>query len=93
MQPNQHFFLSFASSLFGAALLALVSYLNQNWMESKEVPSAVVTMSTFIGGYYLCRWVFSTFIPVKCPRGCGAKAHPMPGRADRFRCDCCGDTF
>ena len=93
MQPSQHFFLSFASSLLGAALLALVSYLNQNWLESKQVPSAIVTMAAFIGGYFLCRWLFGSFVPVRCPRGCGAKAHPMPGRADRFRCEHCGETF
>lgn len=93
MKPGQHFFLSFAASLLAAAGLALTSYLNQEWMEAHQVPSALVTLTVFIGGHFLIRWLFTQFVPVLCPKGCGAKAHPIAGRSDRFRCEQCGDTF
>lgn len=93
MKPGQHFFLSFAASLLVAAGLALVSYLNQDWLEKFNIPSALVTLGVFISGHFLVRWLFSSFVPVICPQGCGAQAHPIAGRSDRFRCEHCGHTF
>ena len=93
MKPGQHFFLSFAISLLAAAGLAMTSYLHQDWLEQKGVPSALVTLGAFIGGHFFVRWLFASLVAVKCPKGCGARAFPIAGRSDRFRCEQCGDTF
>lgn len=93
MKPGQHFFIAFAASLLIAASLAMTSYLNQDLLERYGIPSALVTLGVFIGTHFLVRWLFAIFVPVKCPKGCGAKAYPIAGRSDRFRCEHCGDTF
>lgn len=93
MKPGQHFFLSFAVSLLTATGLAILSYLNQHWLDKHGIPSGLVTLGVFIGGHFIVRSLFASFIKVKCPNGCGAKAYPIAGRSDRFRCEHCGDTF
>lgn len=93
MNPSQHFLFSFASSIFVATLLAVGVYLGQDYLNQVKVPAYIVMLAVFIIGHLTVRWLFSSFVAVKCPRGCGKKAYAIPGRADRFRCHSCGQDF
>jgi hypothetical protein len=93
MTPSQHFLLSFAVSLFVATLMALGVYMAQDYLNQLKVPAPVVMLVAFIIGHLGMRWVFSHFVPVKCPYGCGSHAYAIPGRTDRFRCHSCGQDF
>lgn len=93
MNPSQHFLISFASSILVATLAAGGVYLAQDHLNKYSIPPYIVMLVVFIVFHLLVRWIFSNFVPVRCPRGCGKKAHPIPGRADRFRCHSCGQDF
>lgn len=93
MSPSQHFLIGFASSILVATLLAMGVYLAQDYLAQVKVPAYIVMLAVFILGHLVVRWIFSSFVPVKCPRGCGNKGYALQGRADRFRCESCGQDF
>ena len=93
MNPSQHFLFSFASSILVATLMAVGVYMAQDYLNQINVPAYIVMLGAFIVGHFATRWLFGNFVPVKCPRGCGAKGYALPGRADRFRCHSCGQDF
>ena len=90
MTPPQHFFISFASSLLGATLLAFATILGHDWLDDHGVPSNLLALGLFIGGHLGIRAWFQNCIPIVCPRCKKKRAYAMPGRADRFRCEVCG---
>ena len=93
MNPGQHFLFSFASSILVATLLAMGVYLAQDYLTRAHIPAYIVMLAVFIVGHLTVRWFFSTFVAVKCPRGCGKKGYALSGRSDRFRCHSCGQDF
>lgn len=93
MNPSQHFLFSFAASIFIATLMAVGVYLGQDYLNRVNIPAYIVMLVVFILGHLGVRWLFSNYVPVRCPRGCGTKGYALPGRADRFRCHSCGQDF
>lgn len=94
MTSSQHFFLSFASSIFVAALGSAGVLLAQDWLSEMGFPPAsIVALAVFIILHLTVRWVFSSFVRVTCPYGCGRHGLPIRGRTDRFRCHFCGQDF
>jgi hypothetical protein len=93
MNSSQHFLLSFVASIFVATLGAAGVLMIQDWLAEWSIPAYIVALVVFILLHFAVRWYFSNFVRVACPRGCGVKGLPIRGRADRFRCESCGQDF
>jgi hypothetical protein len=93
MTSSQHFILSFASSIFVAALGATGVLMAQDWLSELGIPAYIVALALFIVLHFAVRWFFSNFVRVSCPYGCGKYGLPIRGRSDRFRCHSCGQDF
>lgn len=93
MNSNRHFLLSFLSSIVLAIMGAGAVLLMRDWLGRHGLPYYIIALGVFVGVQLAVRWFFSNYVRVQCPFGCGAKALPLPGRPDRFRCEACGQTF
>ena len=93
MKGSQHFITSFAASIFVGTLLAVAVFVWQESVARLGVNPMLMVPVGFAIGQFVTRWIFKSWVPITCPYGCGNKAHPIPGRHDRFRCHSCGQDF
>ena len=93
MTGSQHFILSFVSSVCVAALLSFGVFMFQERFNEWGLPPYAVMFVVFGIGHFTVRWLFSSYVAINCPFGCGNHGHPIPGRTDRFRCESCGKSF
>jgi hypothetical protein len=93
MTGSQHFITSFAASIFVGTVCGASVFFAQHSLQSVPVSPMIQAVAAFALGHFITRALFKAWVPIKCPYGCGNKAHPIPGRHDRFRCHSCGQDF
>jgi hypothetical protein len=92
MKPGQHFLLSFLSAIIVPAAMVSIAFVFEEKI-SELMPAPLAMLVIFIGGHFIVRGIFHSYVKVNCLQGCGRKAGPIKGRHDRFRCNQCGMDF
>lgn len=90
MTSSQHYFLAFSASILGATLLVVGTLVMQDWLRQYGIDAFMMSFPLFIGAYLAIRWYFHTFLPARCPHCTQIRCYPIPGKADRYRCEVCG---